>query len=119
MPFVEDADMTEATIPVTIAEDAAARVAELGLQPEFDLMIERARQTLADLLHLRVTLEHDPDRPEDDPRIVIWAHKEEPTPEKLEDMTEWKEWVRWEYEHLPVRARLNIHLTTAYGSEAV
>jgi hypothetical protein len=106
-------------VPLTVAEDAAARVAELGLQREFDLMIERARQTLTSLLHLRVTLEYDPVRPEDDPRILIWAHKEEPTPEKLEDMTEWKEWVRWEYEYLPVRARLNIHLTTAYGSEAV
>jgi hypothetical protein len=107
--------MTEATIPVTVAEDAAARVAELGMQREFDLMLEHARQTLSGLRHLRVTLEYDPVRPEDDPQVVIWAHHGEVPPEKWSDLTGWNEWVKWEYENLSPRVRTNLLLTSVYG----
>jgi hypothetical protein len=107
--------MTADTIPVTVAQDAEARVAELGMRREFEMMIERARRVLSGLRHLRVTLEYDPVRPQDDPQIVIWAHRDEPPPDKLSDMTEWQEWVKWECETFPPRVRLNILLTTAYG----
>jgi hypothetical protein len=76
--LAEERPMTAATIPVTVAEDAAARVAELGLQHEFAQMIEHARQTLPGLRQLRVGLEYDPVHPEYEPKIVILAQRDAP-----------------------------------------
>jgi hypothetical protein len=57
-------------VPLTIQPDAAARVAELGLQREFDEMIEQARRMIPDLRRIEVTLAWPPDY-EDDPRVII------------------------------------------------
>ena len=64
------------TIPVTIEADAAGRVAELGMQAEFDQMIEHAKQAVPGLEFIRVTLEYDPECPENEPRVVIWAKRD-------------------------------------------
>jgi hypothetical protein len=67
--------MSATTIPVTVAEDAAARVAQLGMQREFEQMIEHAKQALPHLRAIRVTLEYNPECPHEDPGVVIWAHR--------------------------------------------
>jgi hypothetical protein len=84
----EERDVT-ATIPVTVAEDAAARVADLGMQREFEQMLEHARQTIPRLRQLRVMLEHDPVRPQDDPQIVIWARRDAAPSDDVADLPEW------------------------------
>jgi hypothetical protein len=49
--------MSEATnVPVTIEPEAAARVAELGLQAEFEQMLEQVRKTVRGLRQIEVTL---------------------------------------------------------------
>ncbi len=48
--------MESTTIPLTIAPEAAARVAELGLQREFDLMLDQIRKVVSGLRSIDVTL---------------------------------------------------------------
>ena len=49
----EDMMATTATIPVNVSAEAAARIAELGMQREFEEMIEHAKQTAARIPGLR------------------------------------------------------------------
>jgi hypothetical protein len=45
-----------ATVPVSIASEAAARLAELGMQAQLERMIEEAREVLPELLRIEVEL---------------------------------------------------------------
>ena len=47
---------TSATVPVTVTPEAAARLAELGLQAQADRMIDYARQNLPDVVRIEVVL---------------------------------------------------------------
>jgi hypothetical protein len=48
-------DMTTTTVPpVTVTPDAAARLAELGLETEVDQILEHARQVLPELARIEV-----------------------------------------------------------------
>ena len=49
--------MNASTVPVTITPEAAARVAELGMQAQLEQMIEHTRQTVSELRDVRVVLE--------------------------------------------------------------
>jgi hypothetical protein len=109
--------MTAATIPMTITDEAAARVKELGLQCELDQIIEHARQTLKGLRRLRVVLEDDPNWPKDDPLVTIWAIHEPIPPEKWTDLTAWHEWGKWMYETFPPQVLNYLHLTSVYGDD--
>ena len=83
---------TSATIPVTVSAEARARVAELGLQNEFEQMLEHALRTVPELHRVRVELEEQTDEI-DDPLIVLWSHKELPAtpgPDPVEP-----EWTHW------------------------
>ena len=60
------------TIPVTVEPDAAARVAELGMQAELQQMIEHTRQVVADLQNIRVVLEPPYDTG-DEPYLTIYS----------------------------------------------
>jgi hypothetical protein len=42
------------TVPVTLPPDAAARLAELGMQREFDQMVDKIRQTVPELFRIEV-----------------------------------------------------------------
>ncbi len=44
-------------IPVTITDEATQHAAELGVQKEFEKVVDRALRTIPGLRHLRVTLE--------------------------------------------------------------
>jgi hypothetical protein len=61
-----------AEVPVTVSPEAAARVAELGFQPEFEQMIHQLRRTVPGLLRIGVTLEPQYQTDEAD-RVVIEA----------------------------------------------
>src|SRR5437870_5771116 len=75
--FPEDQMATTATIPVNVSAEAAARVAELGMQREFEEMIEHAKQTLPGVRWIHVTLEDSPEVP-GDLRVVAWVHRPPP-----------------------------------------
>jgi hypothetical protein len=84
---------TTANVPITITPEAATRVAALGMQREFEQMLEHARQTIPGLRALTATLTFDPEE-EVEPRVLMLATVPEPKrPE--EDETEW-EFGRWQ-----------------------
>jgi hypothetical protein len=86
-----------ATVPVTITPEAAARVAELGMQKELDLMLEHTRQVVRGLRAIKVVLEPCYET-RDEPGITIWAVS--PAAEDSEDRTEW-DWGSWLVETFP------------------
>jgi hypothetical protein len=106
--------MAETTIPVTVAEDAAARVAGLGLQREFGQMIEHAKQTAPGLRAIRVTLEYDPACPHNDPGVVIWVHRDEPADKHALGRTD-QDWGEWEVATFSPQVLLNIVMISVYG----
>ncbi len=81
---------------VTVTEEAAARVAELGLQAELEQMIEKARQMVPALKRIEVVLVPTYDIG-DEPGINIQATRGDAF--RLDDPTEarWSLWKRQTY----------------------
>jgi hypothetical protein len=79
------------TVPITVEPDAAARVAELGMQAELQQMIEHTRQVVPHLQNVRVVLEPPYDTG-DEPYLTIYSTRggsyngDDPTQ---------REWGRW------------------------
>jgi 2'-5' RNA ligase len=106
--------MAQDTIPVQVADDAAARVAELGLQRELEQMIEHARQTARGLRAIRVTLEYDPVYPANDPQVVVWVHRDVPPEGPAADKTGWQ-WAEWIARTFPPHVTLALCVMPTYG----
>ena len=103
---------TTTAIPITIAPEAAARVAALGMQRELELMVEHSKQAVPGLQSLEVTLEIDPDG-SDDPRVVLWARRDDPNVGN--DRTEWR-WDEWMVQSFPPEVCQHYVLVTTYGA---
>jgi hypothetical protein len=106
--------MAETTVPGTVAEDAAAGVAGLGMQGELEQMIEHAKRTAPGLRAIRVTLEYDPACPHNDPGVVIWVHRDEPADKSTFDRTGW-DWSRWRGVTFPPEVCWHISMISVYG----
>ena len=85
------------TVPVTITSEAAARIAELGMQSELEQMIEHTRQVVPHLLCMEVVLE-GPYETHDEPYVTIEATCGGPVDDN--EMTE-GEWGDWKMETFP------------------
>jgi len=106
--------MAATAIPVTVAEDAAARVAQLGMQREFEQMIEYAKQVMPHLRYLRVTLEYNPECVHEEPGVVIWAHRSDsPAPGTL-DQIDW-DYGAWMGQTFPPEVCMNFTVLSVYG----
>jgi hypothetical protein len=79
------------TVPLTVTPEAAAHIAQLGMQRECDLMIEHTRQTVPYLRSIAVTLE-EPYDTGDEPGIVIWSTVDHPHPLEDPSETQWSNW---------------------------
>jgi hypothetical protein len=106
--------MSEQTVAVNIAPEAAARVRELGFQREFEQMLEHARQ-VGGLLGVRVTLEYDPDCPHRDPQVVIWVHRAVPPEGPAADRTNW-DLTDWRIGTFPPEPCVHISMIAVYGA---
>jgi hypothetical protein len=84
---------THTAIPVTVPPEAAARIAELGLQTEFEHMLEHARQTIRGLQRIEVELAPPYDMG-DEERVLIQAFRD-PATCAPEDRTR-RDWMDWE-----------------------
>jgi hypothetical protein len=93
----EKATAARQTVPVTITPEAAALVAELGMQKEFEQMLEHTQQTVPGLHAIRVVLADLYDTG-DEPHVLLEAWMtvadivHDPTPEQ---------WGRWQVETFP------------------
>ena len=78
--------------PVTISPEATARVAELGLQREFEQILEHTRQSIPGLRRIEVTLApaHDTG---DDPRIILDAFLSDRDSPQNPVTNRWRDWV--------------------------
>jgi hypothetical protein len=94
------------TIPITVPTDAAARVAELGLQREFQQMLDHALRTIPGLQSLQVELALPYDTDEDT-SITIWATREKPDAQRLLVEDQWDQWVLGTY-HPDVWSRMRL-----------
>ena len=84
---------TATTIPINIAPDAAAHVQQLGMQPQFRMMLEQLKQIVPNLRTIQVTLEYPPDY-DDDPMILFSTHQPEYSGEGLDPTdVEWRTWL--------------------------
>jgi hypothetical protein len=92
-------------VPVTIRPDAAARVAELGMQSELQQMIDHARQVVPDLAAIEVEIAERYDMG-GEPGVSIIAYSDRPF--EPEDNTS-DELRRWKIETFP--AQVLEHLT--------
>jgi hypothetical protein len=103
------------TVPVQIEEDAAARIAELGLQHEFEMLIQHTQQTVANLRSIDVTRYDDPLEP-GPPRVLFmaWLNGDRSQEEPVRE-----EWIRWILEQMPPRVlhwiSLQIYHWESYG----
>jgi hypothetical protein len=92
------------TTPITVSEEAKARITELGMQREFEQMLEHTLQSVPGLRAIRVELAYDPDRRED-PGITIWSVRPDPAEGEYDPVDD--EWGQWKIDHFPPEVCLN------------
>ncbi len=97
-------------IPVEIAPDAAARIEELGMQREFEAMLEHTKQTVTNLESISVTRFDDPDDPEES-RVTIKAWQHGPP---SVDIAAWDHWGSWFVKTFPPDVCRYFSFTTRY-----
>jgi hypothetical protein len=84
--------MSPTTIPVTVTPEAAARVAELGMQAELERMIEHTRQSVPGLRSIEVQ-EALPYDTGDETTIVIQVTMADPHLDRDPTNTDWDRWM--------------------------
>jgi hypothetical protein len=99
------------TIPLTVTPDAAAYVAELGMQEPFEQMIEHTRHTMAGLRAIRVTLQPPYDLG-GGPCVLIEATTDDP---HLDDDPSQREWGFWKGETFPPEVGQHFVLLVVHG----
>jgi hypothetical protein len=80
-----------ATIPVNVAPEAAARVVALGMEREFQEMLEHTRETVPGLRAIEVELHYHPENPSDE-RIVIISVRNLSGPGDDPTNRQWGDW---------------------------
>jgi hypothetical protein len=88
---------TTESIPVTVTSEASAFIQQLGLDAEFDRMIEHTRQAVPNLRRIEVTYEFDLSD-EMHSSVVIWSHRDRH--QAGDDPTN-RGWSRWLVETFP------------------
>lgn len=104
--------ITAATIPVTVTPEAAARVAELGMQQQLDQMLEHTLRTVSGLQSIEVQLAPPYDMG-DTPRVILEAHRAGPL--LLTDDTE-IEWGGWKVDTFPPEVCEHFLMMTIHSS---
>jgi hypothetical protein len=88
-----EASMAETTtVPITIEPEAAARVAELGMQRELEEMLAHAQQTVPNLRALEVQLALPYDTG-DETSLTIQATIRGDHPDGLNTRKQWGKWL--------------------------
>jgi hypothetical protein len=104
---------TSATIPVSVTPEAAARIAELGFQPQVDRMIEYARQHLPELVQIEVVLNERWDTG-GEPGVAIeaWSRR----PYNPVERISWK-LTEWMVANFPSEVLEHLHMSYHPGPE--
>jgi len=99
------------TVPITIRPEAAARVAELGMQAEFERMVEHTVQTVPGLrsIDVRLALPYDTG---DEVRVLLEAMLEKPFPGSHRVSLDW---IAWKHETFSREVCECFGIMTVYG----
>jgi hypothetical protein len=101
-----------ATIPVTIQPDAAAFLAEIGMERELEMMIEHAKATIPHLRALDVELHDFPWT--GPPSLTIHAHRD-PYPGRPDRA--WDEFGNWMVEAFSPQVNQNFGLLMVHHDD--
>lgn len=99
------------TVPVTIAPEAEARLAELGMHKELAQMIAHLREVVPALTAIEVEIAECYDT-RDEPGISIIAYSDRPY--DAEDKTSWN-LIRWDVETFPPQVLEHLCTLLLYG----
>jgi hypothetical protein len=94
---LKEIEMTEATVPVVIEEEAALRIARLQIQKELELMLDWVRENVPELRGIRIV---DHDAPSGRERILIWAHEAGPPWKSVPESPDYR-FITWWFNTLP------------------
>ncbi len=101
------------TVPVKISPDAAQHVAALGMQTEFEQMLEYIRNHVPDLVGIAVSL-HEPYETGDEDVVLIEAVR---TEESFSlDTTDYWKLRSWYADAFPADVRRHFPLTISHGT---
>jgi hypothetical protein len=81
-----------ATVPLMISEEAAAHIAQLGMQAEFEQMLEHTRQTVSELRRIEVSLELPYDLGDEDGILIQAIRDRAAYVAKDPTSSDWGEW---------------------------
>ena len=101
---------TGAVIRITVSSDAAVRIAQLGLEPSYEAMLDHAQEAVPELRSLEVTLEHDLEEPRE-PTLVLNMYR--PHPAAADDPTP-RQWRSWIAQTFPAAVCQHFALVTIY-----
>ncbi len=101
-----------ATVPLTVTPDAAAHIAELGMQGQFEEMLDHSRRVIPGLRALEVSLQ-DPYDLGGGPCVIIDALRD--CPREGDDPTQ-REWGFWQVRTFPPQVCENFCLLCVYGA---
>ncbi len=104
--------MATMTVPVTVTPEASERMAEVGVQREFEEIVEHIQQTVPDLRGIAVELHYYPDN-NDDTKIVIWAKREPCRGEYKYDPTD-NQFIEWFVRQYPPEVLLVFVMISDY-----
>jgi hypothetical protein len=100
---------TDTTIPVEVSFDAKVHIARLGLEREFEEMLEHVKQTVSGTRWIDVTLEDSPEEP-GDLGVVISPHRPHPGGNDPAH----RQWDSWVIETFPPEVCMHFCLLSFY-----
>ena len=103
---------TTMTVPVTIAPEAWAFIDHVGQREQFDLMLERAKLAVPDLVAIEVELGEATD--EIPAAVVFWTHRGDTGPDN--DATQ-QDWIEWMAATFPAGVCQNFVLLPVYRAD--
>ena len=103
---------TTMTVPVTIAPEAWAFIDHVGQREQFDLMLERAKRVVPDLMAIEVELGEATD--EIPAAVVFWTHRGDTGPDN--DATQ-QDWIAWMAATFPAEVCQNFVLLPVYRAD--
>ena len=104
---------TGTDVPLTVTDEAGGLIARLGMQRQFEQMIEHTRQTVPGLKSIEVVADFGPCG--DDPGIIIWSHRPDPGPG--DDRTD-RKWGEWQISEFPPEVWSHFSMLSAYEAPA-
>jgi hypothetical protein len=103
---------TTMTVPVTIAPEACAFIDHVGQREQFDLMLERAKRVVPDLMAIEVELGEATD--EIPASVVFWTLRSDTGPDN--DATQ-QDWIEWMAATFPAEVCQNFVLLPVYRAD--